>query len=203
MDIDVTATIPGGPLYTVDGVTYEMPQKFDATVTGVHNVPYVVRVSVEVLPTGPRAFAVELEQLRDERGRPDGPYVTGVALRALALDGLIARATERAVAVADAVEVTAHGRSGALRTPTSGERASFVRAARARRPADDDERHALVRDTYREAMVLGIDPTRAVAEALGVARSTAGRYVSQARQHGYLRPAPGPRMAGEIEEDRS
>lgn len=52
---------------------------------------------------------------------------------------------------------------------------------------------------YRAALRSGENPTAAVASAIPVARSTAGRYVSQARARGYLGEALGPR-AGERAE---
>jgi transposase len=59
---------------------------------------------------------------------------------------------------------------------------------------------ARVAEVYREAHALGSNPTRTVAQRLGVARSTAGRYVVQARRQGHLGPAPGLRVAGEATE---
>ena len=51
-------------------------------------------------------------------------------------------------------------------------------------------------DVYRYALRLGQPPTNAVAEALNVSRSTAGRYVVRARRAGLLGPAV-PGRAGE------
>jgi len=203
MDLYVSAAIPGGPLYTVDGTTYELPSYFDAVATDVPRLPYEVHVGVRMLRSGPRAERVELVQLKDDRGRPVGPYVTSAAFRDLALTDLLERAAEEAATVAVRHERGEDGSaSGTLREPTDDERGRFVaRYRRDGRRLPDDERLAAVAETYRQAMVLGERPTQAVADALGVARSTAGRWVQEARTHGYLRPAPGPRMAGEIPEE--
>lgn len=200
MDLHIASTIPGGALYTVDDVTYELPAYFDVVATGIPRLDYEVHVGVRMLRGGPRAERVELVQLKDERGRPTGPYVTGMALRNLALGDLLSRAVEEAVSVAVKVERGADGTaSGVLRAPTDDERSGFAsNYRRDGRRLPDDERLTRVAEVYRAAMGLGERPTQAVADALEVARSTAGRWVQEARDRGYLRAAPGPRMAGEV-----
>lgn len=59
-----------------------------------------------------------------------------------------------------------------------------------------DEHFERVADVYRYAVKLGRPPTEGVAEAFDVARSTAGRWVVQARRRGFLGPAM-PGRAGE------
>jgi hypothetical protein len=49
---------------------------------------------------------------------------------------------------------------------------------------------------YRMAHLMGLPPTETVAQDLELPRSTAGRWVSMARQRGFLGPAE-PRKAGE------
>jgi hypothetical protein len=49
---------------------------------------------------------------------------------------------------------------------------------------------------YRMAHLMGLPPTESVAQDLSLPRSTAGRWVSMARQRGFLGPAA-PRKAGE------
>jgi transposase-like protein len=203
MDLHVSTTIPGGPLYTVDGVDYEVPSYFDVAITGVPDLPYVVHLGVRMLADGPRAERVEVEQLTNDRGRPVGPYVNGTALRRLAVADLLGRAVEAAATVAVQHERTADGSAfGRLRTADVDERRSF--AGRYRRDGQKlptDERLARVAEVYREAVLLGERPTQAVADAFGIARSTAGRWVQEARDRRYLRPAPGPRIAGEVPEE--
>lgn len=206
MDLHVSATIPGGPLHTVGDITYELPSYFDVVATGIPRLDYEVHVGVQMHQGGPRAASVELVQLRDDRGRPTGPYVTSTALRHLALDDLLERAVKAAVTVAVKVEIDEKtGRTGVLRSPTVEERDDFYAAwrsgKRGGRRGADDETYRRVAEVYRQAIVLGDPPTQTVADVLGVARATAGRWVQEARERKYLRPAPGPRMAGEVPEE--
>ena len=69
------------------------------------------------------------------------------------------------------------------------------------RAAVTDEHLAEVAKVYREAAAAGQPPTQAVAIHFERARSTAGRWVVQARQAGHLRPARGDRQAGEAPSD--
>lgn len=59
-----------------------------------------------------------------------------------------------------------------------------------------DETLKVVAAVYRIAYLVGLPPTRAVANQLEVARSTAGRWVQAARRKGFLGPAE-PRKSGE------
>ena len=52
---------------------------------------------------------------------------------------------------------------------------------------------ARVASIYRAAEALGRPPTNAVKDKMPVARSTAGRYVMEARRRGFLGPALGTR----------
>jgi hypothetical protein len=52
---------------------------------------------------------------------------------------------------------------------------------------------------YREAMATGSPPTKAVEEALHLSRSTAGRWIKEARRRGFLGPAPAKGVAGGAE----
>lgn len=49
---------------------------------------------------------------------------------------------------------------------------------------------------YRLALVLGEPPTKSVEQTLGIARSTAGRWVAEARAKGFLADAEGAGKAG-------
>jgi hypothetical protein len=70
------------------------------------------------------------------------------------------------------------------------------RRRRARRQTNTDERMQQIAAVYRQAVDDGRPPTRAVAEALNVSRSTAGHLVVLARRRGFLRETA-PRVAGE------
>lgn len=59
-----------------------------------------------------------------------------------------------------------------------------------------DEALKQVAAMYRVAHLMGLPPTESVAQGLSLARSTAGRWVSMARQRGFLGKAE-PRKAGE------
>jgi hypothetical protein len=202
MDLRIAGSIPGGPHWTVGDTTYELPTYFDVVATGLARLPYEVKVGVRMYSGGPRAERVELVQLKDDRGRPTGPHVTGTALRELALTDLLGRAVEEAVTVAENITRDERGHGATLRTATAAERGRFVTEyRRSGRKRPSEQRLETVAEVYRRALVLGDRPTQAVADELGVARSTAGRLVSQAREHGYLRPAPGPRLAGEVPEE--
>jgi hypothetical protein len=66
-----------------------------------------------------------------------------------------------------------------------------------RRITDGDLRR--LADTYRQALALGLAPTAEVERVLRLrSRAQAARWVSKAREAGFLRAAPGPRQAGEI-----
>jgi hypothetical protein len=56
------------------------------------------------------------------------------------------------------------------------------------------------RAQYRDALAAGEPPTRAVSVRYGVARSTAGRWIAEARRRGELGKAR-PRIAGEIDQE--
>lgn len=68
--------------------------------------------------------------------------------------------------------------------------AAAGRVLRVKRPPTSAEYRALrTAVTYSRAWEQGVAPVRAVAEEWTIARSTAGRYVEQARnEHGYLEP---------------
>jgi hypothetical protein len=59
-----------------------------------------------------------------------------------------------------------------------------------------------VAEVYRGAIARGRPPTKTVAGELGVARSTAGRWVAEARRRGVLGRAK-PRVAGEINDENA
>ena len=64
------------------------------------------------------------------------------------------------------------------------------------RNLDGDDLLAYVTDSYRFGVLVGASPTQYVAERLGLSRAAAGRWISKAREEGYLGPALGTK-AGE------
>jgi hypothetical protein len=69
-------------------------------------------------------------------------------------------------------------------------------AAQLRLEGPTDRALKFVANLYRLAVVLEEPPTQSVAEALGLPRSTAGRWVARARDGGFLGAAEGPGKAG-------
>jgi hypothetical protein len=76
--------------------------------------------------------------------------------------------------------------------------ARLLGAARRRGPLKAEELTQIA-STYRDALAAGEAPTRAVSARYGVARSTAGRWIAEARRRGQLGKAH-PRRAGEVDE---
>ena len=77
--------------------------------------------------------------------------------------------------------------------------ARIARAPRRHGPPKDAELREIA-EVYRGAVAQRIGPTRAVADRFSVSRSTAGRWIAEARRRGQLGKAL-PRMAGELEEE--
>lgn len=202
MDIHVHSPVYGfGPRHTLDGVTYELPSSYEVTCDDVPRVPYRVELSVVMTTKGPKASRVALMQRTDERGRAAGPEVTSTAIRRLAVTDLVERSVHAAVAVVveeRPVADTSRERAARLGQASNADGAAVVSD---RRRTVDDTLLRRVAEVYRHAIMLGRrDPTATVAKELGVARSTAGRYVQQARDRDHLAPAPAERVAGEASE---
>ena len=60
----------------------------------------------------------------------------------------------------------------------------------------DDESLRIAASIYQVAYLIGDPPTRKVETLLDLPRSTAGRWVTEARKRGYLSAARGPGKAG-------
>jgi hypothetical protein len=184
---------------------YLMPRQVTAL---VRDARYPVKIEIDL--AGGRPLCVGLRRL-DERVRLDngkvierGPELTGALLRSLPLR-MVMRDITSAVAhkigklskrhldpfgaeeLVDAwLPVTATP-GGLKRFQTEA-----FRPQRGRRLTD--ERLIAVADVYRRALHAGRPPTKRVAEAMHVARPTAGRWVMEARRRGFL-PATEPRTA--------
>jgi hypothetical protein len=74
-------------------------------------------------------------------------------------------------------------------------------APRPRRPQDDDGWRR-VAELYRRAVAGGSPPSRAIAAEFGATEASARKWVQEARERGFLRPALG-RRAGEAAPVRS
>lgn len=160
--------------------------------------------SVEGLPETVARFDELMDRLQERTaGRPDGPDVTAAALRRVPVKDLVGRSIEVAVAAVEEilpVEDASTEQASAHRERTKADDDNARKVARESRHRIDDTHLALVARHYREAAAVGLDPSRTVAQRMGVARSTARNWVSAARKRGHLGPAPATRRAGEASE---
>jgi hypothetical protein len=183
------------------GGRFFIPSRFYATFMVADVVPpQAAGIEVDATDGAPRIVALTI---RDERG------VTGALLRAARLPDLLRAAIE---AASYKVEFGADGKprffraygSGDPSTPREDRVAEFQDAySRARRQGVpvDEEHLRRVAEVYRAAVARGEAPTKAVSRELFASRSTAGRWVMQARKRGFLRPALG-RIGGEARPNK-
>lgn len=121
---------------------------------------YTVEVVADYRPNSGR---YETQRVTVRQG--DGDEVTGEALRRVAVAGILRQGVTREILDTNAGPVPAHlGEAG----PTP-------------------ETLAWVARVYSLALLLGDAPTQRVADTLGVPRSTAGRWVTRARDRGLLK----------------
>jgi hypothetical protein len=116
--------------------------------------------------------------------RPGEPPVTGETLRRLPV-GAFVRESVRAVAwvrPAPAYELNAEPGGYAI---TGSPSALEVERPKRGKPVPDATLRE-VANVYRDAQTLGQAPTQAVAARIAIPRSTAGRWVMQARRRGFL-----------------
>jgi hypothetical protein len=139
-------------------------------------------VVVEVVPSEGRLVAREVRVTQ----RPDGPPVTGESLRSVQVAMLTKQAARHVL--------TFQEHEGYIEMSPRILTAETVEEIHESGPT----RRALewVAYLYRVAVLMGEPPTKAVESALQLPRSTAGRWVAQARQEGHLGPAEGPGKAG-------
>lgn len=134
--------------------------------------------------------------------REGGEGVKGSSLRALPIDAILRRGARLAM------RVRTPGEAGVIaRGPTShDDLAAFDAAVRKTRPRRsrgvDDDFLRRVASVYRAALAAGQPPAVAVAKALHGSRSSAGRWVMQARAKGFLGAAV-QRRAGEVSEGKT
>lgn len=194
----VKSTIrPGQPFVLVAGrhgaaKRFVVPQRFIATTTvaGVE-----VALTVETDEHGAsHCVALELRQL------DDGEPITGGTLRNLPAPTRLVR--EAVSTLAEEVQSRPGGNLTAA-IPGFGHDdggVAFeqnVRRPRRGVPITDEQLHDVAR-IYRAAHESGVPATEAVAREKHLARSTAARWVSKARERGILGPAL-PGQAGEAD----
>jgi len=139
-------------------------------------------VEVDVAPQGGRLAAVEARVSQ----RSGGPAVTGEGLRSVPVAALTKHAARHVLTYQEKDGYTEM--SPRVLTP---EMLEDIRDAGPTRKTLE-----WVAYLYRVAVLMGEPPTRTVETTLQLPRSTAGRWVSLARQEGHLRPAEGPGKAG-------
>jgi hypothetical protein len=186
--VDVDPVDRSRPVRT--GPTTAIPSLFRAVVDDPAQ-PYLLQCKVQTLP-GRRPEIVEL--LLEPRSPETGGGVTTEGLRrvhlAQALTLALAKASRRASEVSDGL-FALDDRDGA----TAGFDDAVARPVRGRPVSDAFLRQ--VADTYRKAVASGSHrPVGDLGEQLGGSRSTAGRWVVQARRAGFLGVAV-DRTAGE------
>lgn len=115
------------------------------------------------------------------RRRPNGPQVTGEAIRGIPVAGIIRDAVARML-----LQVSADADGTA--TASSPLHLDIPSGLAAGGPTDEALR--LVAKVYRVAQALGQPPTQSVQRDLELPRSTAGRWISLARKRGLLEPPP-------------
>jgi hypothetical protein len=152
-----------------------------ATVNG-----YPVEVDVDVAPENGRLVATAVRVSQKDNGAP----VTGEVLRSIPV-ALLTKQHLRSV-----VEVTTTGEGDSAVTRISPRVLTEEVRQRLVESGPTAETLDWVGYFYRLALLVGDPPTRTVEVLFQVPRSTAGRWVAAAREHGYLGPAEGPGKAG-------
>lgn len=139
-------------------------------------------VKVTVVPEHGQLVAQEVHVRR----LPDGPPVTGEAIRSIPIGRLVRQAWS---AVQSSEE-----RDGV--TKVSPMMLTDEAAAQLRANGPTAATLKWVSHLYRVALLIGEPPTKAVETGLGVPRSTAGRWIAAAREQGLLGASEGAGRAG-------
>jgi hypothetical protein len=150
---------------------------------------------------------VEIGARFDDPDAPDPEPIRTSHLRKLPLARLVEAQLRTRESYADALETlrqdpkmteTYRRRAAKMRTQVAATRTQARK--RGRRPLYSREHFERVAKIYGVAYETGA-PTREVAEVMGVARSTANKWVARARQMGLLNPTE-PRKAGGVKKGR-
>lgn len=128
-------------------------------------------------------FVVESLTLKRVDG---GPPITNEQLRLVPVAELVRKGIKRAVEVSVRTSGVMLGLSS-----------DWTDVAELRKAGATDETLQYVSARYRMAYACWDPATDAVADAIGVSRATAGRWIAKARRAGYLGPAVGTK-AGEM-----
>ncbi|MGH2817402.1 MAG: hypothetical protein ACRDJS_02935 [Actinomycetota bacterium] len=163
------------------GKEFAVPKRFTGAMT-IKALPY--RVEIDVSLKGERFLC---EALRAER-KKGGPPVTSEGIRKLPVGELIRTA---ALAYIHRVKANPKEKGSVIITPTR--LTGFERFASSGATDEALEYVALV---YRLAYACNDSPTKAVMDAFGLPRATAGRWIASARERGFLGKSLGERKPG-------
>lgn len=187
---------------------------------------YPVAITVEIRDGTPQCTGVSTIEhsirLDDGSLAPAGPPITGDLLRRLPLRRLMVRAVQAIALDAEPRQLPGGVKETlvALRqigqTPSIDPEGTYLLPARTRAGGTSAVKRGFAprpplqrgkrldsiwlqraANTYRDALQDGVSPTKAVFETYPISRSTAGRWISEARKRGLLGDAPGKRIAGE------
>jgi hypothetical protein len=163
------------------GKEFALPKSFTGAIR-TKSLPY--RVVLDVTLESDRFIC---EALHAER-KKGGPPVTSEGIRKLPVRELI-----RTVALEHIYRVRANpkAKGGTIITPTR--LTGFKRFADA---GPTDETLEYVALTYRLAYACNDNPTKAVMDAFGLPRATAGGWIASARERGLLGKSLGERKPG-------
>jgi len=164
------------PEFVPFGKGFALEKRFNIRISA-SNLPYDVEIWVEL--EGDRFECVELKAER----KPGGPPITSEGIRRLPVQDLVRSAAMEAVYKR---KKNPKG-TAVILTPTRLR--GYKRLAEAGPTEDTLEHVALV---YRLAYACNESPTKAVEGSFGLARSTAERWVSKARDLGLI-DTPDPR----------
>lgn len=152
-------------------------------VTTVEQTVNGYEVEVEVVVEAGRLVAQEVRVRRT----PNGPPVTSEAIRAVPVAALTKSAAAHVVEMEEQQD-------GVVLSPRGHLYPKY--AARLRENGPTSETLEWVTYLYRVGLLMGEPPTKLVGTAIGIPRSTAGRWVAAARKQGLLGPSEGSGKAG-------
>jgi hypothetical protein len=160
-----------------------LPERLSATVTpGTgDDLPYAVELDIVLVGDRYRVAALTLRQITN------GPPVTSVGLRDVAINDLILHAVAPLALDSEDQKPSMHGLAP---FPDAG-------------PADvadgpTDQALQKVAAVYQLSYACGLRPAKTVTETFGLSRSTAGRWITMTRKRGLL----GPTTRGRAGEHR-
>ena len=166
---------------------YAVPRQFCSTVRD-DDLSLELEVDIEMVGDDPHCRRLEVRAL-------DGSEITGATLRRIPVARLIGILLANAAWKVTGPATFQTGMLDSERAEFYERYASNVRRPRRGSPVSDDHL-GRVAELYRAALERGDPPTQTIADEMHAARSTAARWVAQARERGHLGPSL-PGRAGE------